>query len=228
LVLFTVITWGWQNVGATYNLRIFVRGDSCFLLSDYFYAIRRNLRQGLVMGLIDAAVIFTLVFDYFHFSTLVGTGFGAGVMYLSVLVLAFLYATMRFYLYLMLITFDLSIKKLFKNALIFTALGFKRNIAAMAGILLVIGLNFALIMPSLSVGFSLPLILPLFYFMAFAGFTAAYAAYPNIQKYMIDAYTPTSPADNNEDDEVELTTEDVVGGEENSGEVIKLPEADSQ
>ena len=33
-----------------------------------------------------------------------------------------------------------------------------------------------------------PLILPLFYFAAFALFTSTYAAYPVIKKYMIDPY----------------------------------------
>ena len=32
LVLFLLITWGWQNIGATYVLRGLVRGDAVFLL----------------------------------------------------------------------------------------------------------------------------------------------------------------------------------------------------
>ena len=51
LILFTVVSWGFQNVGSAYNLRSLVRGDSCFLFSDYFYAIKRNWRQALAFGL---------------------------------------------------------------------------------------------------------------------------------------------------------------------------------
>ena len=53
LIGFTALTWGWQNVGATYNLRSLTRGDSCFLFSDYFYAIKRNLKQRISTHLQD-------------------------------------------------------------------------------------------------------------------------------------------------------------------------------
>ena len=55
MIVITLLTWGWQNVGAAYNLRSMVRGDSTFIWSDYFYAVRRNLRQGFLFGLLSAA-----------------------------------------------------------------------------------------------------------------------------------------------------------------------------
>ena len=95
---------------------------------------------------------------------------------------------MRFYIYLMLINFDLPIRKIFKNALIFTALGFKRNILAALWILIIAVINIALIILLLPANIIVPLILPLVYFAAFALFTSTYAAYPIIKKYMIDPY----------------------------------------
>lgn len=187
LVAVTVLTWGWQNVGATYNLRSMVRGDSCFLWSDYFYAVRRNLRQGFFFGLLDFLVIAVLIFDFVWFGSYAALPF-FGFMYILIIVLAFLYTLMRFYIYHMMITFDLSIRKLLKNALIFSLLGMKRNIVGLLGILAIVGLNLLLIIPCMSVGFTVPIVLPLFYFPALAGFIAAYAAYPNIKRYMIDPY----------------------------------------
>ena len=187
LILFTVLTWGWQNVGSTYNLRSLIRGDSCFLFSDYFYAVRRNFKQGFFFGILDILIIGVLALDFFYFSSLSGT-FLFGVMYILFIVLSVLYTIMRFYIYHMMITFDLSIRKILKNALIFVTLGIKRNLMALLGIAVVIGLNLALIVPCLSIGFSVPLVLPLFYFPALAGFIAGYAAWPNIQRYMIDSY----------------------------------------
>ena len=187
LLGFTALTWGWQNVGATYNLRSLVRGDSCFLFSDYFYAIRRNLKQGFFFGLLDVAIIVVLAVDFFYFSALTDV-FLFGVLYMIFIVLAIMYTVMRFYIYHMMITFDLSIKKLLKNALIFVMLGLKRNVVALLGLAVVFGANLALIILGLSVGFSIPLILPIFYLPALAGFIAAYAAWPNIKRYMIDAY----------------------------------------
>lgn len=193
LALFTIVTWGWQNVGAAYNLRSLVRGDSCFLLSDYFYAIKRNWKQGLIFGLVDVTVIGVLIFDlYYYGSSLLdpaiqenGAFFYYAVLFLSV-ALAVIYVFMRFYIYLMMITFDLSIKKLLKNALIFSMLGIKRNFLALVAISTVALANLLIITPALSIGFTLPIILPFFYLPAFAGFTSTFAAYPNIKKYMID------------------------------------------
>lgn len=189
LILFTAVTWGWQNIGASYNLRSLVRGDSCFLFSDYFYAIRRNLKQGFWFGLLDFLILAVLAVDFFYFRNYVSTLF-SGFLYILIIALIVIYTLMRFYLYLMLITFDLSTRKLLKNALIFSALGIKRNVMALLGIALMVGLNLLIIVPCLSVGFSVPLILPLFYFLSFAGFIAAYAAYPNIKRYMIDPAAP--------------------------------------
>jgi hypothetical protein len=66
-----------------------------------------------------------------------------------------------------------------------------------------------LISPALSIGFTLPLILPLFYLPALGGFMSMYAAYPNIRRYMIDgktelsSYTIEEDADELADDTVE-------------------------
>lgn len=192
LVALTALTWGWQNVGATYNLRSLVRGDSCFLFSDYFYAIRRNLKQGFFVGLLDFIIIAVLAVDFFYFRNYVSS-LGSGFLYVFVIALIVIYTLMRFYLYLMLVTFDLSTRKLLKNALIFSVLGIKRNVMGLLGIVLLAALNLLIIVPCLSIGFSAPIILPLFYFLSFTGFIAAYAAYPNIKRYMID---PVAPAEN--------------------------------
>ncbi|MBQ9099677.1 MAG: hypothetical protein IJY50_09660 [Clostridia bacterium] len=200
LVVATALTWGWQNVGATYNLRSLIRGDSCFLMSDYFYAIRRNLKQGFFFGLLDFSVIAVLFIDLYYFSALADV-FWCGVVYVMMIALAVIYTVMRFYIYHMMITFDLSVKKLLKNALIFVMLGLKRNAMALLGLAIVIGANLALIVPCLSVGFSLPLILPLFYLPALAGFIAGYAAWPVIQQYMIDPYQKNEGEDTNESED---------------------------
>jgi hypothetical protein len=88
----------------------------------------------------------------------------------------------------MLINFDLPIRKILKNALIFTALGFKRNILSGLWIIIVAVINVILAFALLPSNIIIPMILPLFYFAAFALFTSTYAAYPIIKKYMIDPY----------------------------------------
>ena len=187
LIALTVLTWGWQTVGATYNYRSFVRGDSCFILSDYIYAIKKNLLQGFIFGILDCVVLFFLGFDIWYFYALSANN-SYGFLYVLILILAVIYLAMRFYIYPMMITFDLKTRKLLKNGLIFSLLGFKRNLVAVIGIILLVFLNLYGILWGLSVGLSLLLILPFFYLATLLGFIGTYAAYPNIQRYMIDPY----------------------------------------
>ena len=184
MVILHLATFGWQTVGATYILRNLVRGDGVFLISDYFYAIRRNWKQGLIMGIIDTAIIGTLVFDFMYFWGQPSSGLN-NFMYVMILALALIYLIMRFYTYLMLVTFDMKITKIFKNALIFVVLGIKRNLMALLGMALLIALAVVMIA---YLGAILPavIILPFLYLMSFCGFMATFAAYPVIQKYMID------------------------------------------
>lgn len=201
LIAVLVITFGWQNAGATYILRSMVRGEPVFLISDYFYAVKRNLKQGLLMGILDCAAIFLLVFDFMYFSGM-ESSFWIDVCYFAIIAISILYFFMRFYIYLMMITFELPIRKILKNALIFTVLGIKRNLMGLLGIVLITAVQVLLFavfaMTPLSI--AIPLVLTLLYFIAVNAFTAAYAAYPIIDRYMIEPYR-----DLNQDDETEET-----------------------
>ena len=208
-IVFLLVTFGWQNVGATYILRSMVRGEPVFLFSDYFYAIKRNLKQGFFMGLIDCIILLLLGFDIMYLWNVTG-GFN-DFMFYGVIAIAILYFFMRFYLYLMLVTFDLSIRKLFKNALIFTTLGVKRNLMAILGLAVITGLAAALfpLFGATPLGIAIPIILPLLYYMAVCSFTTAYAAYPVIDRYMIAPYRNK----NEEEDESEEYEDDDLSEE---------------
>lgn len=185
--LFLFITFGWQNIGATYLTRELVRGRPVFIISDYFYAVKRNFKQGFIFGVLDFLISAILVFDFIYFYNQAG-GFMLDLMFWGICGVSVIYIFMRFYMYLMLINFDLSIKKIFKNALIFTALGLKRNLLAALWIIIIAAINIALVLILLPANIIVPIILPLVYFAAFALFTTTYAAYPTIKKYMIDPY----------------------------------------
>ena len=204
-LLFLLVTFGWQNAGASYILRSMVRGEPVFLFTDYFYAVKRNLKQGFLLGLIDLAVIFLLYFDFTYFASMPSSFFN-DLCYFLILGMVVLYFFMRFYLYLMMVTFELSIKKLLKNALIFVILGFKRNVIAVLGIALIVSINVLLfaLFAMTPLGIAIPLILPFLYLLAVISFTTTYAAYPVIDRYMIAPYQST---DGDEADE-DCSTED--------------------
>ena len=48
-----VLTFGPVRVGVTYIVRNLFRGEPVFMMHDFFYAIKRNLRQSFIMGILD-------------------------------------------------------------------------------------------------------------------------------------------------------------------------------
>ncbi len=188
-ILFLALTFGWQNIGSTYIVRNIVRGEPVFIWSDYFYAIKRNLKQAFFLGLLDFAAIFLLGFDLMYFWNQ-GGSFFLDVCFFAICALVILYFFMRFYIYILLVTFDLSIRKILKNALIFALLGIKRNLMAVLGIVVITALNVILfvVFAMTPLGIAIPLVLPLIYYLSVTSFTCAYAAYPIIDRYMIAPY----------------------------------------
>ena len=84
----------------------------------------------------------------------------------------------------MMITFDLSLPKLLKNAVFFAALGIKRNLLAVLGIVIMIALVYTL--ASFYLPFAMIIIATLFF--SSSALMGAYAAYPKIKEVMIDPY----------------------------------------
>ncbi len=203
LIVLLGVTFGWINTGAAYVLRGLFRGDPVFIWSDFFYAIKRNFKQAFFLGLLDFIFTFVLIVDFIFFYNKTGSYLN-DVMYFMIFAIAIIYIVMKFYIYQLLITFDLKTMKILKNALIFTVLGIKRNIMALLGLILVLVINIILIVAFLSIGISIPLVLPFFYVMALIGFIATYAAYPVIDKYMIAPYADESSVDTEDETLPEL------------------------
>lgn len=192
IVALLVITYGWQKVGTVYVTRGLVRGDSVFVWSDYFYAIKKNFWQGLGVGLFDCLIMGVLAYNFFFFHTAEQTGFH-NFLYATTIALIFIYLVMRFYIYLMVVTFNIKTFKAFKNALIFVVLGIKRNLMACLGLIAVTAIA---VLPILMFfpKFGVVIVLPLIYYLGTCSFIYIYAAYPVVKKYMIDPATPKAPA----------------------------------
>ena len=205
LAIFLFVTFGWQNVGAAYVLRGLFRGDPMFVFSDFFYAIKKNFKQGLIVGMIDFIICALLVGDLYvmMFST---SGLAFDIILGIIVAISIIYLLMRFYIYQLLITFDLKTIKILKNALIFSILGIWRNLVALIGIAIFVAFHVLLIMWLLPMGISIPLVLPLVYAVSIIGFISVYAAYPVIDKYMIAPYNneKEGETDNLEDSQESL------------------------
>jgi len=199
LSLLVIFTFGLVNVGTTYILRSMVREEPVFLLSDFKYAVKRNLKQGFIMGIIDVAIMGLLVYDLLWFNLNSAVGAYMTIMLIVSWGLFFLYFFMRLYIYLMIITFDLKLTKILKNAAFFAILGFKRNFMALLAVVLLAVLTLGLMFTFMPLG----VVIPFTVLFSLGGFTGVYCAYPKIKQVMIDPYYaehPDEDPDNNSDD----------------------------
>lgn len=179
-----IFTFGYANTGTTYILRNMVKGEPIFLWDDFWYAIKRNKRQGLIMGILDLLLSVVCVGDIIFFYYNVGINGVANFMYYAAMLITLLWFWMRFYIYNLMITFDLSIFKILKNALIFSLLGFKRNLMATLGIVASLIIMYVVMVYALPIGMLMPFVI----LISTGSFMACYAAFPKIKEHMIDPY----------------------------------------
>lgn len=194
LTALLLFTFGPVRVGCTYILRNLFRGKPVFLMQDFFSAIKRNLRQSIIYGIMDVVIVCLIVYDIIFFNLNYSLNMMMSTMFFMSLCMAVLYFFMRHYVYLMLVTFDLSIFQLLKNALAFTVLGIKRNIMILLGTILAFFIEYFLLMAYFPLGVIVPfVILP-----ALLVLMGVYGAYPKIKEVMIDDFyeeIPTASAE---------------------------------
>ena len=183
-LLLLCLTFGPVMIGVIYNLRNIVRGEPLFLWQDFWHTIKVNLRQSIILGILDLGILSLLVYGVVFYYMNLGTAGVFGTFFLFTLVLIVFYLMMRKYLYTMLVTFELSIFKLFKNALIFSLLGLGRNIVALLGCGLVIFLNWMLFTAFMPIG----IILPFMITIGLCLYIEVYVAWPKIEETMITPY----------------------------------------
>ena len=68
LSLLTLFTFGLVNVGTAYVLRNMIKGDPVFVWNDFWYAVKRNFKQGFLFGILDLFLLVLLPFNIFYYS----------------------------------------------------------------------------------------------------------------------------------------------------------------
>ena len=203
-----LLTFGIVNAGTAYILRNIAMGEPVFVWTDFAYAIKRNYKQALPFGIIDGLINAVLIFNLY--TTVTSSDFLVSMMFWSNVVLFVLYFFMRCYIYVQMVTFDLTVFKILKNSLIFSLIGLKRNIIAFLGTaLLILGEIIFLFCPG---GILLPLAvaMPLIMFFSGAAYMKVYASYFKIKEIIIDPYKEEHPELYHKDDGEVIMHDDVT------------------
>ena len=176
-----IFTFGPVNAACAYIVRNLVKGEPIFMWEDFKMTIKNNWKQAVPMGILDllmfALCSYALILYYYNYNNYY-------MMFYPMILVFILYIFMRFYVYTMMVTFDLKFFRILKNAAIFTLIGFGRNLLMFFGCVTLV--LFTMWLYTLFV----PLAVISIFMILFSGctFMGTYAAWPKIQKYMIDPY----------------------------------------
>ncbi len=207
----TIFTFGLVNVGTAYIIRNMVSGEPVFVWYDFWYAVKRNWKQALPFGVIDVLINGLLIFNIVSF-VMQTSNFLASLFFWSNIIIFVFYFFMRYYIYIQMVTFKLSVFKIFKNSLIFSLVGFKRNILALLGIILLIILEVIFLFGVGGILVPLAVAAPLAVLFSTFAFMKVYAAYFKVKEIMIDPYLAEHPelARKPSDDEEIIMRDDVT------------------
>jgi len=196
LLSLPIVTGGLANVGITDVTRNIARDKHSFLLYDFFKAIKKNWKQGLIVRIINIIAYSLLFFAaryYFKSSSKIAV-VGLGVCISIFIIFSF----MNYFIWTLLITFNFSIKQLYSNSFKFAIINLKGNVICGLSMLLVYGINIGilLITDMFKVSYFavfIELILAVLFLPSFRFLLIQYCTFPSIKKCIIDPYYANNP-----------------------------------
>lgn len=211
------------NAGMTKVTRDFVREEPGFVWSDFWESAKKNLKQSFAVSVIGylGAALFVLA-GLFYYSAIDPNNFLSMIPFALCVSLAFVFIFILMYAQLMVVTLDLKLKPLMKNAAILSIVALGKNFLAVilcAVFLALYGFVFYLGLGSYG-ALILTVVLTFMIIFALISYTMNYITFPVIQKYIIDPYYKANP---NETADAVLKAMDPDRDEETQEE-IELPE----
>ena len=215
-----LLTFGPVNASTAYITRNLVSGEPVFVWTDFWYSFKRNIKQSIPFGIIDVALNALLLFNIY--TMFISTDkFFASMLFWCYIIIFYIYFTMRYYIYVQMVTFKLSVFKILKNSLIFSLVGFKRNILATLGVILCVLLVMIFLFGSGGLLVPLAVAAPLAILFSTMAFMKVYASYYKIKEIMIDPYLAEHPEERKTYDDKEIIMRDDVTERERLEEIKK-------
>ena len=104
-----IVTFGPVNAACTYIVKNLVKGEPVFMWEDFKMTIKTSWKQSLPMGILDLIMMglcsWALYLYYFNYANYY-------IMFYSMLLVFMLYSFMRFYIYTIMVTFELKFLQL--------------------------------------------------------------------------------------------------------------------
>lgn len=190
-----LVTNGLANVGMSYIARTVSRNKHSFGFSDFSESIKKNWKQGLVVGIINTVIYLLIsvgILTYIQFSNT-----ALRMISISLTFTCFVLITiMNFYIPTMINTFDYSIGQLYKNAFRFTFISFWRNLFCLIILILIFLASFGILLLCGDYSFlalAVEIVIFALFYPYFAHLLIQFLTFPSLIKYIIEPYYRQHP-----------------------------------
>ena len=177
------------------------------MYGDFKDAVKNNWKQFLVHGIITYLfVLFVYVAFTFYQSQLAVSGFfyvPMSICFLAALIFLF----MQYYIPIMIVTFDLKLRNIYKNALIFAFAGLFYNLLITLVLVGFVALAMVLLLTS-GLTLIIQFILMLLISFSLTSFVINFCVYPKIEKYLLKPYYEGTARQEGEDKNKPLEQEE--------------------
>ncbi len=193
LISLPILTNGLSAVGITHVTRNTARDKHSFGLSDFFETVKKNWKQALPAGILNAVIYICLLFAaYFYFSSdgIMST-IGLGITLSALLI----FTMMNMYIWTLMITFKFSLKQIYKNSYKFAFISLFKNFLCLLCLGLVYVINILILILAFNISINafvlVSTVLAMLYILTYPSFKfllIQYFTFPTIKKYIIDPY----------------------------------------
>lgn len=168
--------------GITFITRNYAREEHAFLVSDFFDAVRKNWKMFLMNGAVCYFLYFILNISIRFYAGQQSYIYKIALGLCVTLVLLLLFS--QYYVPLMIVTFDLKLIQIYKNALIFSVLGLWRNLL-LTVLLAVLGFGLFLFSQIFPLALMIAILFVATLLFSISSFLINFIIYPLVDQTMI-------------------------------------------
>ncbi len=182
-----IVTIGPATAAMNYVCRNFSQGKPVFFFSDFVEKCKEHFKQGVVVGVIQVLVGALLVGSFLSWtdSSFNASGGFRTAAVVVIFIFAYLLVFASFYIYPMMVSFDLPVKQLIRNSVILAMTQLWRNIVLLLVVALFLILTF--------IFWPLTFPVPLFLAFSITAFVANSLIFPVLKRHVATPEEPQEP-----------------------------------
>ena len=189
-IIISIFTSFPVTAGFTFVLRNLQRREHAWIIRDMFKHTKLNYKKGVINGIVQLAAytLFYVAFITYRYN--IGGQLGI-ILSMFILIMTLIFIWMQYYVNIMIVTFDMTLMQIYKNALIFAIGRLPINLLlTVVCIALILGISYFPV-----IGFILSVLIA----FSLLGFITVFWVYPTIDRTMIQKSKQTDETEPDED-----------------------------